>query len=275
MANNKKDNNNFNFQVMTINVRGMRSYKKRRKVLHWISKHNASRGITFLQETHTTSECEKELEKLFKGKMIMSHGNFNSRGTAILIGDKLEHVIHDSYVDTHGRYVILIASIQGTEFILVNVYQPNDEKGQIETLKEILQKVNSLSPSLDDPIIWGGDFNVIFDTLLDASGGSPSLKTRTLEVLQTIFEEMDLCDIWRIRNPSLKRFTWNGVAQGRKTNRESRLFRRLDYIFTSNSLQPYIESSKIIPAPSTDHSAVVIDLKSFDEGRQSDLHFGK
>jgi hypothetical protein len=70
---------------------------------------------------------------------------------------------------------------------------------------------------------------VIFDADFDASGGNPSLKTKTLEVLYTIFEEMDLCDIWRIRNPSLKHYTWNGVAQGRSTNKEKRLFRRLDY----------------------------------------------
>ena len=50
----------FNFQVTTLNVRGMRTFKKRKKMLHWFSKHEASKGVTFIQETHTTPECMQE-----------------------------------------------------------------------------------------------------------------------------------------------------------------------------------------------------------------------
>jgi len=109
---------------------------------------------------------------------------------------------------------------------------------------------------------------VIFDLDLDASGGNPSLKVKTLETLKTILTDMDLCDIWRVRNPDSKRYTWSGVAQGRSTIRDKRLFRRLDYLFISDSLQPFIDKAMIIPAPSTDHSATSITLSSFDEGRR-------
>lgn len=107
-----------------------------------------------------------------------------------------------------------------------------------------------------------------FDVALDASGGNPSVKTKTIESLQTIISDLDLCDIWRIRNPESKQFTWSGVAQGRVTNREKRLFRRLDYFFISDCLQPFTDYTKIIPAQSTDHSAITIKRSSFEEGKQ-------
>lgn len=259
---------NFNFQVTTLNVRGMRNCKKRRKMIHWFSKHEASKGITFIQETHTTPECMQEWKNIFRGEIFMSHGSNNSKGVAVLIGEKLDHKIKEYIVDERGRYVIMSALIQGCEFVLINIYQPNEEKYQIETLKELFKKLNTLDIPMYTPIIWGGDFNVIFDTELDACGGNPSIKVKTIEVLDTIISEADLCDIWRIRNPLLKQYTWNGVAQGLATNKDKRLFRRLDYFFISDGLQPFVDSVKIIPAPSTDHSAVTIKLKSFEGGKR-------
>lgn len=82
-------------------------------MLHWLSRHNVSKGITFLQETHTTDECKRVWGNVFKGDILMSHGTNNSKGVAILLGDKLEHKIQETSIDRRGRYIILSVVIQG------------------------------------------------------------------------------------------------------------------------------------------------------------------
>jgi len=97
---------------------------------------------------------------------------------------------------------------------------------------------------------------------LETLGGNPKLKIGSIEQLQSLLQELDLCDIWRIRNPDSKRFTWSGYAQGTASNCNNRLHRRLDFFYISDSLQPLVQYTDIIPAPATDHSAITLSLKS-------------
>ena len=59
------------------------------------------------------------------------------------------------------------------------------------------------------------------DINLDAGGGSPKLKVKSVSKLLSMMSENDLCDIYRIRNPQEKRLTWH-----RKTPFKQR---RLDF----------------------------------------------
>ena len=74
--------------------------------------------------------------------------------------------------------------------------------------------------------------------------------------------DLDLCDIWRVRNPDAKKFTWSGKAQGRSSSPNITIYRRLDYFLISDKLQSYVEQVDIIPALSTDHYAVTLRIKS-------------
>lgn len=76
-------------------------------------------------------------------------------------------------------------------------------------------------------------------------------------------KEYDLCDIWRLRNLEVKRYTWRGVGQGKNSKKV-----RLDFFFVSNELQPFVKMCDIIPAPSMDHSAITIEFKSFQEDKR-------
>ena len=57
----------------------------------------------------------------------------------------------------------------------------------------------------DKRIVLVGDFNFFFDTSLESYGGKPTLKKKSIA---KFIEKFDLCDIWRIRNPKTKRFTF-------------------------------------------------------------------
>ena len=76
--------------------------------------------------------------------------------------------------------------------------------------------------------ILAGDWNMTFDKFLDAMGGIPSLKFNSLKQLQSFMVDYDLSDIWRVRNPTFRQFTW------RQTNPVK--LRRLDFFLISNSL---------------------------------------
>ena len=170
-------------------------------------KHGGNRGKTFLQETHSTIDIETEWSQRYKGELIMSHGTSNSKGVAILFGEQLDYSIVNENTDPGGRFIIVWCLLQGNNFLLINSYAPIDEKSQVSFLLEICEEIKNLD----------GDFNFVFDADLEASDGNPNLKVRSIETIQEIMLDLDLCDIWRIRNPEAKRFTWSGKAQGRSS----------------------------------------------------------
>lgn len=258
----------FAFGLLSLNVRGLREYKKCRKIFNWIVKHGGQSGVSFLQETHSSIDIESKWRQRFRGKIMFSHGKTNSKGVAILLGEKLEYTIISSSVDEQGRFIILLCEIQGLSTLLINSYAPNDEKGQVCLLENIFQKISEIDYPLETSIIWGGDFNCFFDLDLETSEGNPKLKIGAIEKIQAIQLELDLCDIWRVRNPVAKRFTWRGNAQGKASNKTQTLYRRLDYFFISDELQPFVDNAGIIPAPATDHSAIFIKIKKFQEGKR-------
>ena len=53
-----------------------------------------------------------------------------------------------------------------------------------------------------------GDFNLFFDSKLDAQGGNPTIKKKSLTKLIEVKESYDLCDIRRVRNTKSRRFTF-------------------------------------------------------------------
>jgi hypothetical protein len=130
--------------------------------------HEGDNGITFMQETHSTTNIENEWSKRTRDKLVISHGTSNSKGTAILFGNKLGYSIKQQIFDRNGRYVIVLSEVQGNNFVLINSY-PNYEKEQVSLLKQILEIINNVECPVETFIIWGGDFNFIFDIDLEAS----------------------------------------------------------------------------------------------------------
>ena len=66
----------------------------------------------------------------------------------------------------------------------------------------------------------------------------------------------DLIDIWRVKNPGIKSFTWS--------QKSPKIFCRLDYWLISNNLQDLVISTDICPAIKTDHAAIVMEIGSKD-----------
>ena len=74
--------------------------------------------------------------------------------------------------------------------------------------------------------------------------------------ISCIQSELDLVDIWRVKNPSTKSYTWS--------QKSPNIFCRLDYWLISNNLHDLVKSVDIIPSIKTDHAAITLDLQTSD-----------
>ena len=69
------------------------------------------------------------------------------------------------------RDTLLQIWIQGNPYVLVNCYAPNTETGQIKTFQDLANRLNDLDADPECNYIFGGDWNLIFDTTMDSMGG--------------------------------------------------------------------------------------------------------
>ena len=94
--------------------------------------------------------------------------------------------------------------------MLINIYAPNKDKDItfLNNLRTILQNEN-LEDEENIKII-GSDFNCPLNPSLDRKGSGTMLPRKSvIETIDCLRDELDLVDIWRIKNPSLKSFTWS------------------------------------------------------------------
>ena len=72
-----------NLALISLNVKGLSNFKKRRMLYTWCRKKNTD--IIFLQETHSTKEVENKWRSEWGAEIIMSHGSSNSRWVAVFM----------------------------------------------------------------------------------------------------------------------------------------------------------------------------------------------
>ena len=235
---------------ISFNVRGLGEVRKRRKVFDWLKK--AQHNIIMIQEAHSTSDDVNKWPKFLPGHYIFSHGTSASRGVVTVIRN-LDFVIHNVSCDTEGRIVIISIDIDKKPFLLINSYAPNFENSHSSFMEQLLKKITDLQVDPEREIIWGGDHNFVLNADLDRSGVKSKIWNKSASIFDDMFTEFDLIDIWRIRNPTMKRFTWRRL---RPVLTQS----RLDYFLVSSSLQTIVKESDIIPNVLSDHSAITLSI---------------
>lgn len=80
-----------------------------------------------------------------------------------------------------------------------------------------------------------------------------------MKYIQDICLNFNLVDIWLVRNPDVKRFTWRQESPF--------IQQRLDFWLPSNSYQDEVEIVDIFPSINSDHSAIVLSSSSIEEQR--------
>jgi exonuclease III len=215
----------------------------------------------FLQETHTTPKVETRWKNECKEwEIIFSHGGSNSKGTATFIPKTMEYEMTETICDPHGRYVTTVISIQETTYCLINCYapiksKPKDQIKWLSEIQEILQKHE------DCNIIIGGDLNDHFIPALDKFNCKPNAKiTEYVKAWKTVYEELNLVDVWRILNPDKKSYTWRQGSSAARLKQS-----RLDYWLISTHLMYNLHNINIKPSTRSDHSLIDIDFSKPDK----------
>ena len=93
-------------------------------------------------------------------------------------------------------------------YLFVNFYSSNTEPGQLETLHELETILLKFDANEYNHIVFSDDFNIVFNASLETTGGDAKLKTRTVGKFLELKDKFDLCDIWRIKHPKTKIFTF-------------------------------------------------------------------
>ena len=189
---------------------------------------------------------------------MFSHGSNDSRGVLIAFREGLHFTVEKEMKDSKGRILMLKSVIQNSKYLLINFYNANTEQQQVDTLKEVSSMLDQIDLDSEYKLIWGGDFNFCFDLSSEADGGKPSIKLMSLAKFESIKQKLDLCDVWRIRNPDSRRFTYRSKSPF--------LQRRLDYLFISDSIQEDVNQIDILVSLNSDHSPVYL---KFSEGNET------
>ena len=143
------------FDVLSLNVWGMRDQIKRRSIFSYLKDQRAN--IYFLQETYSARADENIWRKEWGGELFFSHGTTHSKGVCILINLFIQPKVDYSYADDSGRIVVITVTLNGQKLSLCNIYAPNDQANQLQFMQELNNCI--IDKSELTSLIVGGDWN--------------------------------------------------------------------------------------------------------------------
>ena len=95
------------------------------------------------------------------------------------------------------------------QYILINLYNANTETKQCKIFNELQSLLKFFDINQNKKIIFEVHFNISFSSKLEVRGGKSLLIRKSVIKLVDIKESLDICDIWRIRNPKHQNFTFH------------------------------------------------------------------
>ena len=111
--------------------------------------------------------------------MFFSHGKTNSCGVAKGYYRKKSFKLLSKFNDKSGRVLILEVKIENEVLLLINLYNANTENEQLSTLSDLSNMLEKIDDINNKSILFG-DFNLLFEAKLEAQGGKPVLKKKSL-----------------------------------------------------------------------------------------------
>ena len=152
-------------KLLSLNVRGLSNFKKRRAIFSWCRKQKAD--LIFLQETHSSKEREGQWIKEWGAQILFSHGSTNARGVAVLITNNLDIKIQTNQTDSTGRLVLIKAVIKEETYAIANIYGPNKDDDAVKFYHNLSNLLRTNDFGDKENIIMGGDFNCPLNITLD------------------------------------------------------------------------------------------------------------
>ena len=127
--------------------------------------------------------------------------------------------------DDNSHMLVLQVKIDDEIYLLINLFHANTEPEQLQTLHEFETILLKFEANEYNHIIFSGDFNIFLNASFEATGGNAKLKKYLVGKFLDSKHNFDLCDIWRIRHPKTKIFTF------KQKHFSGFIQRRLNYVF--------------------------------------------
>jgi exonuclease III len=169
--------------------------------------HEKKYDVIFLQETHCGNDMEANMwGSKWEGRHFWNHGNSSSRGVAVLFRKNFPYVNEICMKDNAGRFMSFKIQIDESKTLcLTNIYAPN----KINDRRNFFQYVTAQLSGVQCHHVIGGDFNSVFDPVLDRKSCSQiSRADDTSRDLYDLISALEIEDIWRRRNPNKKEYTF-------------------------------------------------------------------
>ena len=233
-------------KVISFNCRGLHKTLKRKTIFATCKKYD----VCCLQETFITDHLAPVWNKEWDGPFLHFPGTNNSKGQIILINNNLNLDSAPKIIHAEERIIVIELVIDHKTFFILNIYAPNIKKEKPDFFKQLSNCINSLT--IDSNILVCGDFNTVLNNDLDVISGECHA-TRDIGLFNSLKNDFELYDVWRIFNPKVKDYTWS------KNN--PFIARRLDFILCNNSLNSKILNVEHLYLACSDHKAVTVTIQ--------------
>ena len=245
-------------RITTLNVKGLGWVEKRSQLKKLASKDH----FICLQETR--AQASKEIlwkKQLGFDSAVWANANSACKGSAVLGRDPNTWYFNDNLGRVAASTTEIKIDSDLISLTVISVYAPNHRTtiasrqeylDVIRTVREILNERSSTQGRKE--YIIAGDLNLPFG-YLDIEQGRPLPAPDLVNEWVELFQDFNLEDSFRLLYPTVRSPTF--IPQGTNPNG---IFRRLDYVFMSQGLTPYIKEVKHEIVGFTDHKRVSVKL---------------
>lgn len=147
---------------MSINIRGLNHPAKRSSL--WKTALDSQCDILCVQETHFLQSKPPRCSHRKYPHVYCANSPAKNKGVLIAIKDTVVfNLIHEIHDDS-GRYILLVAEINGITYTILNLYAPNQKQ-----TKFIRKMIALVTQHQKGSLIVCGDFNSVMNANVDCS----------------------------------------------------------------------------------------------------------
>ena len=231
-------------------MNGLRNYKKASDIFNRFLYGCQNPDIVFFQETHCTSDLEKDLLVASNYDMCFANKDADSGGLITAFNRNLDYNVSsfEAFQAERSQMLLINCTILEKPYVLVNVYlHPKDGVGPVlSSFAKTLQKI----PEVD--VIMGGDFNALLNGAQDTSNPSPLVGSHACRTnpFASFVNSLNAQDLGKIFSPHHTKYT-HFLKGG-----QGSFAYRIDYIFTNEGLLNFVLDVQVGLAFKTDHCPI-------------------
>ena len=225
-------------KFITWKIAGLRKPSKRKTIVRLLKGENFT--FSALLETYLKHENLRQIEREWAGVIHQAPGSIKSKGLLTLFSNKIKKE-DIKLIKSSDRFIISELKKEDKSVIIINTYSLCDDREKSKFLDILSNEILSVTNSTDE-INCLRDFNSVLDNALGIISGH-NHNIDTVRKFNRWVKQLNVYDIWRQKNPTEKRFSWN----------RNKISRRLDYIFLGKTLQNLASDSYIKGYGFSDH----------------------